>query len=137
MTVEELRQLVQWLEDARIGEFEIEAADSCLRLVLQPNAVPGDAVSLAIDDGEDRGNGVIVTAEVPGIFRIQHPQRATPIVPLGGPVRPGDLVGLIQIGSLYTPVIARTEGILARILTAPETLVGFGTPLAAIASPAT
>jgi biotin carboxyl carrier protein len=133
MTVEELGQLVQWLEDARIDELQIEGVDSRLRLVLQPDAAPGNPVSLSIDDGEDRGEGVVVAAQVPGIFLIQHPQRATPIVPLGDPVRPGDLVGLIQIGSLYTPVIASTAGTLARILTAPETLVGFGTPLVEIA----
>ena len=129
MKVEELRQVVQWLESSRIGEFEIESDDHRLRMVLQSDAVPENPVSVTIDDGEDRGNGIIVAAEAPGIFLVQHPQRAGPIVPLGEPVRTGDVVALIQIGSIYAPVIASTDGTLAKILTVPQALVGFGTPL--------
>jgi acetyl-CoA carboxylase biotin carboxyl carrier protein len=88
---------------------------------------------VTIDDGEDRGDGVVIAAEVPGIFLVQHPQHATPIMPLGGPVRTGGLVALIQIGSIYAPVIASTDGALAKILTVPQSLVGFGTPLLEIA----
>jgi biotin carboxyl carrier protein len=40
---------------------------------------------------------------------------------------------LIQIGSIYAPVVAGTNGTLAKILTVPQTLVGFGTPLFEIA----
>ena len=127
MKVEELRQVVHWLEDARIGEFEIQTDDYRARIV------PGNPVSVAVDDGEDRGNGVIVAAGVPGTFLVQHPQHAAPIVPVGEPVRAGDVVALIQIGSIYAPVIDSIDGTLAKILTVPQTLVGFGTPLFEIA----
>lgn len=127
MKVEELRQVVRWLEEAHIGVFEIERDDCRVRIV------QGNPASVTIDDGEDRGDGVIVAAEVPGIFLVQHPQHAAPIVPLGGPVRAGDLVALIRIESICAPVIASTDGTLARILTVPESLVGFGTPLFEIA----
>ena len=133
MKVEELRHIVHWLEDARIGEFEIESDDRRLRMVLQSDAMRGNPVSVTIDDGEDRGDGVIVAAGVPGTFLVQHPQHAGPIVPLGGPVRAGNVIALIQIGSIYAPVVASTDGTLAKILTVPETLVGFGTPLFEIA----
>lgn len=133
MKVEELRQVVHWLETARIGEFEIESDDCRLRLVLQSDAGQGSPISLTVDDGEDRGDGVIVAAEAPGVFLVQHPQHAGPIAPLGGPVRAGDVVALIQIGSIYAPVIASTDGTLAKILAVPQTLVGFGTPLFEIA----
>ena len=127
MKVEELRQVVRWLEEARIGVFEIESDDCRVRIV------PGNPASVTIDDGEDRSDGVIVAADVPGTFLVQHPQHAAPIVPLGGSVRAGDVVALIQIGSIYAPVITGTDGTLAKILTVPETLVGFGTPLFEIA----
>jgi biotin carboxyl carrier protein len=116
--VEELRQIVRWLEDARIGVFEIEDDDRRVRIV------PGNPASITIDDSEDR-SGVIIAAEVPGIFR--------PIVPAGKPVRAGKIAALVQIGLIYAPVIASTDGTLARILTEPHTLVGFGTPLLEIA----
>jgi biotin carboxyl carrier protein len=133
MKVEELRQVVQWLEDARIGTFEIENDDCRLRMVLQPDVARGNPVSVTIDDGDNRGDGVIVAAETPGLFLVQHPQHAAPIAPLGGLVRTGDLIALIQIGSIYAPVIASTDGTLAKILTVPQVLVGFGTPLFEIA----
>ena len=118
MKVDELRQVVRCLEEAHIGVFEIESDDCRVRIV------PGNPASVTIDDGEDR-NGIIVAAEVPGIFR--------PIVPAGKPVRTGEIAALVQIGLIYAPVIASTDGTLARILTEPHALVRFGTPLFEIA----
>lgn len=132
MTVEELRQLAQWLEDAGIGVFEFEGDEFRLRMTVQPDTAAGP-VSLAIDDGEDRDDGVIVAAELPGIFLVKHPHGAAPLTPIGGRVRSGDLVGLIQVGSIYAPVIAGCDGTLAKVRAAPGTLVGFGTPLFEIA----
>lgn len=127
MKVEELRQVVRWLEEASVGALEIESDDCRVRIE------QGNPVSVTIDDGEDRGDGVIVAAEVPGTFLVQHPQRAGPIMPVGSPVRAGDVLALIRIGSIYAPVIAGTDGTLAKILAVPETPVGFGTPLFEIA----
>lgn len=127
MKVEELHQVVRWLEEARIGVFEIES-DGCRVRIVQ-----GNPVSVTIDDGEDRGDGVIVAADVPGTFLVQHPQHAGPIAPVGESVRAGDVLAFIKIGSIYAPAIASTDGTLAKILTVPQTLVGFGTPLFEIA----
>ena len=121
MKVKELHQLVQWLGEARIDVFEVESDDHRLRLVLQPGAV---------DDGVDQEGGIIVAADMPGLF-------VTPLVPLGESVRSGGIVALIQIGFVYVPVIASADGTLAKVLTAPGTLVGFGTPLLEIASAVT
>jgi acetyl-CoA carboxylase biotin carboxyl carrier protein len=126
MTVEELRQVVRWLEDARIGELEVERDDGRMRIVLQEGA----AESPEIDADGER---VIVAAEVPGLFLVQHPQHAGPIVTPGAAVRAGDVIALIQIGSIYAPVVAGIDGTVAKILAMPETLVGFGTPLLEIA----
>jgi acetyl-CoA carboxylase biotin carboxyl carrier protein len=129
MKIEELGQLVRWLEEARTGALEIESDNYRLRMTLRPDTTQADPISVTIDDGEGHGAGVVVAANLPGIFLLRHPQRATPIVPLGAVVRAGDLVGLIQVGALYAPVIAASEGRVARILAVPQTLVGFGTPL--------
>ena len=129
MKIEDLQQLVRWLEEAGIGSFEIENDKCSLRMSLRSDATPGGPTSVTIDDGEDTGCGVIVAAELPGIFLIQHPQNATPIVPLGARLRAGGLVGLVQVGQIYAPVTACNDGKLAKILAVPETLVGFGTPL--------
>jgi acetyl-CoA carboxylase biotin carboxyl carrier protein len=129
MKVEDLRLLVRWLEEAGMGSFEIENDDCSLRMNLRFDATPAGPVSVTIDDGKDTGDGVIVAAELAGIFLIQHPQNATPIVPLGARVRAGELVGLVQVGLICAPVTAGNDGKLAKILAVPETLVGFGTPL--------
>jgi acetyl-CoA carboxylase biotin carboxyl carrier protein len=129
MKVKDLQQLVRWLEEAGIGSFEIENDDCSLRMNLRSDATLSGPISVTIDDGEDTGCGVIVAAELPGIFLIQHPQNASPIVPLGARVRAGELVGLLQVGQIYATVTAGNDGRLAKILAAPETLVGFGTPL--------
>jgi acetyl-CoA carboxylase biotin carboxyl carrier protein len=130
MKIEELRQVVHWLEDAHIGELEVERDDGRVRIVLQERA----AGSPEIDDDGERA---IVAAEMPGLFLVRHPQHAGPMVAPGAAVRAGDVVALIQIGSIYAPVTASTDGTLAKILTVPQTLVGFGTPLFEIASAVT
>lgn len=132
MKVEELRQLVHWLEAAGIGALEIENGDDRLRLVLEPAGAPPTPVTIDRDEGSDAGD--VIAAEFPGIFLVQHPQRTTPIVPLGEAVRAGDIVGLIRIGAVLAPVIARKNGTLAKVLAIPESLIGVGTPLFEIVS---
>jgi acetyl-CoA carboxylase biotin carboxyl carrier protein len=131
MRVEELRQLVHWLECAGIGTLEIESSDYRLRLVLEPAGSPPTPVTIGRDAGSDARD--VIAAEFPGIFLVQHPQRTTPVIPLGEAVRAGDIVGLIRIGAVLAPVIARKDGTLANILAVPESLVGVGTPLIEIA----
>jgi biotin carboxyl carrier protein len=124
MTLEALRQVVRWLEEAGIGALEIDSDDCRLRLTLESDATAAS---------EGSREGTVIAAELPGIFLVQHPHHATPVVPLGGLVRPGNLVGFIRIGTIYAPVVATSGGTLAKVLAAPETLVGFGTPLLEIA----
>lgn len=131
MKVEELRQVVHWLEAAGIGALEIENGDYRLRLTLALAGSPPVPVAIEQDDGGREAE--VIAAELPGIFLTQHPQRATPVAPLGGVVRAGDIVGLIRIGTVLAPVMARKDGTLAKILAVPESLVGLGTPLFEIA----
>ena len=130
MEITELRQLVQWLEEKGIESFELEVTERKLRLSLRGREAAGP-ISVTIDNGDDtrRDNGIIVAAELAGIFLIQHPTRSTPLVRLGEAVRGGDVIGLVRVGALYVPVIAPGNGALVKILAVPESLIGFGTPL--------
>ena len=131
MKVDELRQLVHWLEAAGIGALEVENGDCRLRLVLEPAGSPPTPATIDQDAGSDAAD--VIAAEHPGVFLVRHPQRTTPVAPLGGVVRAGDIVGLIRIGTVLAPVIARKDGTLAKILAMPESLVGVGAPLIEIA----
>jgi acetyl-CoA carboxylase biotin carboxyl carrier protein len=130
MEIAELRQLIQWLEEKGIETFELEGTERKLRLSLRRREAAGP-ISVTIESGDDTGtdNGVVVAAALAGTFLIQHPARSAPFVRLGGPVRGGDVIGLVQVGAVYAPVTAPSNGALVKILAVPESLIGFGTPL--------
>jgi len=137
MQIAELKQLVEWLEQADIGSFEIESADCRLRLSLHRGNAPLSAPSLVVDCRGDAviDDGIIVTAALPGSFVVQHPMSSAPLGRLGEQVQEGDIVGLIEVGSIYTPVAAPANGRLVGMLAVPEALVDFGTPLFQIQPP--
>lgn len=130
MEIAELRQLVRWLEEKKIELFELDGVDHRLRLSLRNRDAVAGPISVTIDCGEHTADrGIVVAAGLAGIFRVQHPAHPAPLARLGGSVRVGDVIGLVQVGALYAPVSAPRDGALGKILAVPETLVGFGTPL--------
>jgi acetyl-CoA carboxylase biotin carboxyl carrier protein len=89
-------------------------------------------VFLTIESPHLSAKATTVVAECPGVFLTAHPVHSGPLVAPGDRVRPGDIVGLLKIGRLLTPVTAPREGIVTRVAAAPGTLVEFGTRLVEI-----
>jgi acetyl-CoA carboxylase biotin carboxyl carrier protein len=72
-----------------------------------------------------------ITVAAPGVgrFLARHPLREVPLAAIGSRVAAGNLLGLLQVEDLLLPVVAPEAGVLAAVLVADGTLVGFGTPL--------
>ena len=64
-----------------------------------------------------------------GIFRTHHPMKSEPLAEPGRAVAAGDVVGLIQIGSLYVHVPAPAAGTVTASIAADGAVVGYGAPL--------
>lgn len=142
----ELRQITSWLAAVDIEFIEISRPGTTVRLTLeQPScaadasatdpvvvpAVPAPAAARASNNTQPLS--VNVNASSAGIFLTTHPARATPLVEAGAHVKPGDIVGLLQIAQLCVPVLAPVNGVVTRTLAAHGATVGYGTPLLELA----
>ncbi|MDR6449982.1 acetyl-CoA carboxylase biotin carboxyl carrier protein [Paraburkholderia sp. 22099] len=137
----ELRQITSWLAEVDIEFIEISKPGATVRLTMEqaPGSAgadaPAQAVWAVVPGGLARAaettqtQAVSITAKSAGIFLSTHPARSTPLVSAGDHVKPGDIVGLLQIAQLCVPVVASADGVVMRLCVTHGTTVGYGTPL--------
>ena len=137
----ELRQITSWLAEVDIEFIEISKPGATVRLTMEQAPCSADAdasaqaVSAVVPGGLARvadtaqTQAVSITAKSAGIFLSTHPARSTPLVSAGDHVKPGDIVGLLQIAQLCVPVVASADGMVMRLCVSHGTTVGYGTPL--------
>ncbi|AXL48706.1 acetyl-CoA carboxylase biotin carboxyl carrier protein subunit [Paraburkholderia caffeinilytica] len=143
----ELRQITSWLAEVDIEFIEISKPGATVRLTMEQAACsaevdtpaqvfsPAVPVVPVVPVGLARGveiaqtQAVSITAKSAGIFLSAHPARSMPLVSAGDRVKPGDIVGLLQIAQLCVPVVASADGVVTRLCVAHGTTVGYGTPL--------
>ena len=78
------------------------------------------------------GREVTAVAVAPGRFLPAHPARDSVFAPEGALVRQGDVLGLVQVGPVYSAVTAPCAGFVRNLLTQPGALVGYGDPVMVI-----
>lgn len=144
MTIPELQQVAAWLADTDIGLFELRTAHGHIRLrrhtggtgfvdeTVAPGALNEAASAVAVATPPALS---LIAAPSLGFFLHQHPLRATPLVATGTPVQAGQVVGLLQIGALLLAVAAPQAGVVASVLVAHGSAVGYGTPLLELQPP--
>jgi acetyl-CoA carboxylase biotin carboxyl carrier protein len=132
MTVEEIERLAAWCARAGIGEIELARVGFSLRVCVQP----GHAQTSVADDGAAKAEAVFKGVRAPGvgIFRIDHPTTGRPVAASGQTVRKGDTVGVLQVGPCLKAVLAPADGVLGAVLVEDGAVVGYGTPLYALAA---
>ncbi|MCX4176867.1 MULTISPECIES: acetyl-CoA carboxylase biotin carboxyl carrier protein [Paraburkholderia] len=143
VNIGELRQITSWLAEVDIEFIEISKPGATVRLTMEQAASSAGAdasaqaqsVSTVVPGGLARAadtaqtQAVSITAKSAGIFLSTHPARSTPLVSAGDHVKPGDIVGLLQIAQLCVPVVASADGMVMRLCVSHGTTVGYGTPL--------
>lgn len=130
MNVAELRSLVRHMRDHGVETLDVRERHARLRIRLDP-------AHRGCTGGGSAGRGssalererTLVRAGVAGTFTDAHPLRPEPFAAPGARVRAGQLLGLLKVGAIYRPVLARTGGVLARTLAGPGAEVTRGTPL--------
>ena len=133
MDLNELRQLVAWVEASGFHRFELTRPEGSITFdVAVPDAgtigVPFEGGPPESAPHADAGIA-IVAADTAGRFVTTHPSCATPFATVGASVRQGDVLGLLRIGVLLAPVIAPTDGTVAAIVAADGSLQDYGAPL--------
>lgn len=131
MTVEEIERLVAWCASAGIGEIEVAEAGFSLRLRLQAAVAETPVADTEAPKAETVSRGV--RAPGVGVFRLDHPTTGRPVAEPGRTVRQGETVGVLQVGPCLRAVIAPADGVLGAALVEDGAVVGYGTPLYALA----
>lgn len=122
----DIRALTEAMRRAGVDRLEVEGPGQRLRLTLEPSEPASvlPAVPVAAEPST-----TLVKAESMGYFRARHPDGLFPPCEAGATVDHAQILGFVQVGLLLLPVLAPHRGRLARILSAADSLVGYGTPL--------
>ncbi|MDX8534140.1 biotin attachment protein [Mesorhizobium sp. VK25A] len=126
MTAEEIERLAAWCTAAGVGEIELAEAGFSLCLRIQSADPALRAAASEVPKAE-----VLKTVRAPGVgtFRLVHPTTGHPVIERGQPVRKGEVVGVLQIGSCLKGVVAPADGALGAALAEDGAVVGYSTPL--------
>lgn len=123
-------QIAAWLAAADVDCIELQTGAVVLRMVrgsqgyqLQTAGAKASVPSIS------PAIPLAVTAHVAGIFLTRHPAGGGKFPAQGDRVQAGELLALLQIGLVLTPVLAPVSGILGRCLLASGEQAGFGARL--------
>jgi acetyl-CoA carboxylase biotin carboxyl carrier protein len=129
----QIQQIARWLAATDIGLLELRGPGHTLLLrndgaavecVEQDEGAPTDASAAP--------EPLTVTAPSLGVFLHRHPLRAEALAAPGTAVQAGQVLGLLQIGSLLLPVPAPADAFVIEALAEHGAVVGYGTPLFAL-----
>jgi len=122
----DIERLAQILERSGVASIEVEENGQSLKLVMETGK--STATMLAAPAGLSH-RAIVAKADIAGTFVATHPWRTKPFVEPGQTVEAGAIVGLIQIGRLYVPVLSPAAGIVDAIVAEAGATVGWGTPI--------
>lgn len=143
LNIKEIKELITIVEKSELTVFELTQGD--VRLVLKkggaltaaaapvrtesaavrPAAMPAaSAPVLPADDG-----AAVVTSPVIGTFYRAAEPGAEPYVGKGSVVKPGDVLGIVEVMKLFNEVKAESAGTIEDILAEDGQMVEYGQPL--------
>jgi acetyl-CoA carboxylase biotin carboxyl carrier protein len=143
MQADQIEQIARWLAATDIALLELNGPGHTLVLrhdgaavefIEQEHGAPMDAsaASAALTDTTAAPDLLTVTAPSLGVFLHRHPLRAEALAAPGAAVQGGQVLGLLQIGSLLLPVAAPANAFVIEPLAEHGAVVGYGTPLFAL-----
>jgi acetyl-CoA carboxylase biotin carboxyl carrier protein len=143
MKPDQIQQIARWLAATDIGLLELRGPGHTLllrhdgaavELVGQDDSASSDesAGSAALPDANAAPDTLTVDAPSLGVFLQRHPLRAEALATPGAAVQAGQVLGLLQIGSLLLPVAAPADAFVIEALAEHGAVVGYGTPLLAL-----
>jgi acetyl-CoA carboxylase biotin carboxyl carrier protein len=125
MQIEQVRELSEWLAATDIGLLELSGPQTLVRL----RRDGGEAVVVEQGAATESAEAKVAKASSVGVFLHRHPLQEAALAPVGARVSRGQVLGLLQIGSLLLPVYAPCDGFVTGVLVPHGTAVGYGTPL--------
>ncbi|HEX4768666.1 MAG TPA: acetyl-CoA carboxylase biotin carboxyl carrier protein [Lichenihabitans sp.] len=142
-----IRQLAQLISDSDLAELEIEKGDLRIKLVrqgsgqaLMPIMAPGMAVQpqnapqpyvAVVPTAVEDNPGTVKSPMVGTVYRRANPD-AKPFIELGGAVKAGDKILLVEAMKTFNEIVAPRAGTVTSILVEDGQPVEYGEPLLVI-----
>jgi acetyl-CoA carboxylase biotin carboxyl carrier protein len=142
MDLEQLREIIQIVEETGISEVEIE--QDGLRIVVRAHqsgvahqiltTVPQDSSSAPATDQSDQpeiapSKGVEVRAPIVGTFYRSSSPDSAPFVEVGDHVNSGDVLCIIEAMKLMNEIEAEISGLVTEVLVENANPIEFDQPL--------
>ncbi len=153
MDLRKLKTLIDLVSDSNVSELEITEAEGKIRIVkgtiatpvqfqtVAPAAAPGSAVAQVATG--TLASTVLPAAAVPAIHVVKSPMVGTfyasaspgakPFVELGGTVKEGETICIVEAMKILNEIEADKSGTVTRILCVNGQAVEYGQPLFEIA----
>jgi acetyl-CoA carboxylase biotin carboxyl carrier protein len=130
LSLDQVGTLSDWLTQAGLDRLELTGPGFSLQLsrTASPNGTPASQEPLLATPVDD---AAVETVRSPGIGRFlrAHPLHRDGLVKPDQPVKAGQPVGLLQAGTILSPVLAPRAGIVAEIIAVEGALLGWGDPI--------
>jgi len=129
MPLPHVGQISAWFAGTDIALLELRGPGGSLTLRQHHGSITADLDENASCTAMPPAVLDVVTAASVGVFLHRHPLHEAPLVRVGERMQAGRTLGLLRIGALLLPVAAPRSGIVAGVLVAHDTMVGFGARL--------
>lgn len=126
ITINEIRQISQKMQDSGLENIEISGRDFSLRLRYVNNPLS------SLTAGHKQAAPVAIRAIKKGQFWTTHPLQEAATWPCGARVEAGDCLGFLQTGDLLLPVRSPQAAEIVTAAARHGQRVDFGDPLYAI-----
>ena len=130
-SIDQVRQLSQWLNGTDIALLELSGPGKLIRLHRNGTAYGPQSTQRPVvpSNVQPPIAPTVVRAGTVGVVLHSHPLREEALVRPGQEVTAGQTVALLKIGVVLLAVSAPRAGIVSRIVAAHEAAVGFGDSL--------
>lgn len=127
---QQLREVVKRLRMGDVSYFECEGPDFLLRVHFahDPSAQGSRAQALP-PSAPAASSTTVLRSTCMGMLLLSHPLGTLVALKEGDRVEPQQLVALLSVGELLTPVFAAQGGVVSRVIGTEGELTGYGDAL--------
>ena len=143
MDIRKIKKLIELLENSGLAEIEIKEGDDAIR-ISRSSAVAGAvapapvvvapvAAAAVLEDETEEASGIpdghVVTSPMVGSFYASPSPESKNFVEIGGKVKVGDTLCIIEAMKIFNEIEADKAGTIVAILKEPGDPTEFGEPL--------
>lgn len=119
MNIQEIKELIQIMEDSDLSIIEISEGDK--KIKLEKNKARAEviqsyeAVTTEIRPQAEKARGIEIKSPMVGVFYAAASEDSEPFVSVGDSVRKGDVLCVIEAMKLMNEITAEVDGEIAKI----------------------